>query len=169
MTPDAPRRGRLGRRIGIGLLLVPVVEIVVAVVVAHWIGWPATLLLVLLASTAGLLLLRREGAGALRRWRSRAPGTVAAAEVGDTGMRVAAATLLLLPGLVTGVAGLLLLVPPVRSAAGAAAGRRLRRELGRAGRRVTVRGEVVDAPAGEGVTVTTWVDDDEPPRLPPGP
>lgn len=165
----AGARGGLGRRIGLGLLLLPIVEIAVAILVAHWIGAGPTVLLVLASSVAGLWLLRREGLGALRRWQLRGPGTIAARDVGDTGLRLGAASLLLVPGLLTAVAGLLLLVPPIRTAVALVAGRRISRRIGAAGHRLTVSGEVVDPPEGGGITVTTWVDDEERPQLPPAP
>jgi len=161
--------GGLGRRVGLAFLLLPVVEIVVAILVARWIGAGPTVLLVLASSVAGLWLLRREGMGALRRWQLRRPGTIAAREVGDTGLRLGAALLLVVPGLLTAVAGLLLLVPPIRTAVALVAGRRISRRIGAAGHRFTVSGEVVDPPEGGGITVTSWVDDEEPPQLPPAP
>jgi UPF0716 protein FxsA len=146
------------------LLLVPVVEIVVAVTVARWIGVDATLLLVVLGSVAGLWVLRRAGVGAVRELGRLRTGARAGREVGDAGLRFAAGALLLFPGLLTDLAGLLLLLPPVRSAVAGMLGRRLRRRFEVGMRRMTVHGEVVD-----GVTVTSWVEDDpgsRPPGLP---
>jgi UPF0716 protein FxsA len=151
----------------VAVLLVPVVEIAVAVAVARGIGGGPTVLLVLLGSVLGLVLLRREGAGAIRDVRERRPGSLAPAAAADRVLRVVAALLLVFPGLLTDAAGLLLLLPPVRVAVGAAVGRRLRRRFDVARRRVTVQSEVLD-----GVTVTTWVDGSppqavEPPRREP--
>jgi UPF0716 protein FxsA len=169
-TPVRP--GGVRRTLGtvaVVLLLVPVVEIAVAVAVGRRIGAGPTVLLVLVGSAAGLWLLRREGLGALRDLRGRRPGTLAPAAAADRALKVVAAVLLVVPGLLTDVAGVLLLVPPVRAAVAAVLGRRLRRRLDVARRRVTVRGEAVD-----GVTVTTWVEDApraavEPPQDPPAP
>jgi UPF0716 protein FxsA len=138
------------------LLLVPVVEIAVAVAVAHVIGGGVTVLLVLASSVAGLWLLRREGLGAIGDLRSRRPGSLAPTAAADRALKVVAALLLVFPGLLTAVLGLLLLVPPVRAAVAAVLGRRLRHRFDVARRRMTVRGEVVD-----GISVTTWVDDAE--------
>jgi UPF0716 protein FxsA len=145
-----------------GLLLLPVVEIAVAVAVARWIGGGATLLLVLLGCVAGLWVLRRAGLSALRELGRLRTGVAPGREVGDAALRFVAGALLLFPGLMTDVAGLLLLVPPVRSAVAAVLARRLRRRFEVAARRMTVRGEVVD-----GVTVTSWVEEDRSSR-PPG-
>jgi UPF0716 protein FxsA len=166
-TPARPTRGGVRRTLGIvalALLLVPVVEIAVAVAVAHAIGGGATVLLVLVLSVAGLWLLRREGLGAIRDLRSRRPGSLAPAAAADRALKVVAALLLVFPGLLTGVLGLLLLVPPVRAAVAAVLGRRLRRRFDVARRRMTVRGEVLD-----GISVTTWVDDAERPAVEPPP
>ena len=162
-TPGRPVGGGVRRTLGtvaLALLLVPVVEIAVAVAVGRVIGGGATVLLVLLGSIAGLWLLRREGLGAIRDLRSRRPGTLAPAAAADRALKVVAALLLVFPGLLTDVAGLLLLVPPVRVAVAAVLGRRLRRRFDVARRRLTVQGEIID-----GVTVTTWVDDAERPAL----
>ena len=150
--------------VGIGLLLVPVVEIAVAVAVARGIGGGPTVLLVLLGCAAGLVLLRREGLGAVRDLRGRRPGSLAPAAAADRALKVVAALLLVFPGLLTDVAGLLLLLPPVRGAVAAVLGRRLRRRFDVARRRVTVRGEVLD-----GVSVTAWVDDEVRPAVEPPP
>jgi UPF0716 protein FxsA len=163
VSPPIRPGGGLRRTLGtvaLGLLLVPVVEIAVAVAVARGIGAGPTVLLVLLGCVAGLWLLRREGLGAVRDLRDRRPGSLAPAAAADRALKVVAALLLVVPGLLTDVLGLLLLVPPVRAAAAAVLGRRLRRQFDVARRRVTVRGEIVD-----GVTVTTWVDDDVRPAV----
>ena len=96
-------------------LAVVVAEIVVFVAVGRLIGAGLAVLLVVLVSIAGLLLLRREG---LRAWRGfreamlagRPPGP----HVSDGVVGLSGASLLAVPGLVTGVAGALLLTPPVR-------------------------------------------------------
>jgi UPF0716 protein FxsA len=145
------------------VLAVPVVEIVVAVALSRWIGGGATLLLVLLGCLGGVWVLRWAGSGAVRELgRLRRPGSVGpdglspvGRDVGEAGLKVVAGLLLLFPGLLTDVVGLLLLVPPVRSSVATTLGGRLRRRFEVAARRVTVRGEAV-----EGVTVTSWVEDD---------
>jgi UPF0716 protein FxsA len=147
------------------VLLVPIVEIAVAVAVARWIGGGVTLLLVLLGSAAGLWVLRRAGLSALQELGRLRAGMMPGREVGDAGLRFVAGGLLLFPGLLTDVAGLLLLLRPIRSLVASALARRLRRRFEVASRRMTIRGEVVD-----GVTVTSWVEDDpssKPPGLPP--
>ena len=100
------------------ILALPVVEIAVFVVVGSKIGVLWTIALVILSGVAGSLLLRIQGFGALNRIRAevdagRDPGR----ELAHGAMIMLAAVLLLIPGFVTDVIGLLLFVPPVRDAA----------------------------------------------------
>jgi UPF0716 protein FxsA len=87
------------------VLLYLVVEIVALVALGSVIGLGWTLLVLLAGSILGLWLARREG---LRAAQALADAT--------DGMLVAAGgVLLFVPGLVTDLAGLLLLLPPTRS------------------------------------------------------
>ena len=154
------------------VVAVPVVEILVAVAVSRWIGVDVTLGLILLGCLGGVWVLRWAGGSALRELgRLRRPGVITPDEAGrpmdrtagDTGLKVLAGLLLLFPGLLTDLAGLLLLVPQIRGPVGRWLAHRMRRRFEVAARRVTVHGETV-----EGVTVTSWVEDDlaaQPPRL----
>ncbi|MGQ0575156.1 MAG: FxsA family protein [Pseudonocardia sp.] len=98
------------------VVLYVVVEIVALAAVMSWLGVGWTLLVLLLGSVAGLWLARREGVRAAHAMAAAVQARrVAHAEVTD-GMLVAAGGLLLfLPGLVTDVAGLLLVLPPTRA------------------------------------------------------
>jgi UPF0716 protein FxsA len=91
-------------------------ELVAFLLLGGWIGYGLTLLLVVLASLLGLVLLRREG---LRAWRgfqrSAAAGSPPGPQVTDGVVGLGGALLLAAPGLVTGVAGAALLLPPVRA------------------------------------------------------
>jgi UPF0716 protein FxsA len=113
------------------LLLVawPVTELYVAVLVGQQVGAGWTLLLLLGLSALGVLVLRSNG----RAWRTvladatptpgtaiPPPGTGAAAA--DAGFRLLAGLLLLVPGFVSGVVGLILLFPPARALAIAVTG-----------------------------------------------
>ncbi len=107
-------RQRLGW-IGVGAALAVLAEIVVFVLVAHLIGTLWALLLVLATGILGGWLLRREG---VRAWRSLRQTSGAGGPVGDgatTGLvGLLAALLLVVPGFLTDLAGLALLLPPVR-------------------------------------------------------
>lgn len=97
------------------VLLGPVVEMVAAVLVASRIGYPATFLLVVSTSLVGIVLIKAQGLAALNGLRSdlaarRSPGR----GIIDGTLRVVGALLLALPGLVSSVVGILLLIAPVR-------------------------------------------------------
>ncbi|MEU7762393.1 MULTISPECIES: FxsA family protein [Micromonospora] len=101
------------------LLLFALLELTVFVLVGRAVGFGAAVLLVFGASLLGLVLLRREGMRAWRGFRAAAQaGRPPGAEVTDGLVGLLGALLLALPGLVSGVVGLLLLVPPLRRLAG---------------------------------------------------
>lgn len=115
-------------------IVVPIVELYVIIKVGGLIGVLPTLALLLAGAVLGSLLLRHQGRGAWRRFNQaiaerRFPGR----EVADGAMIVVGATLLLTPGFITDIFGLLLLLPPTRAIA-----RRLLR--GYAARRFVVVG-----------------------------
>ncbi len=108
--------------LGFGALLTAIVEIKVIMVVAARIGLIDTVLLLILFSAAGAWIVKREGVSALHRLRdSTRDGRIPTQAVVDGVMILLAGALLLPPGFVTGVAGLLLIIPPVRRLVGAAA------------------------------------------------
>jgi len=98
------------------VLLYLVVEIVALVALGSAIGLGWTLLVLLAGSVIGLWLARREGVRAAQALAEAvANRRVPTAEV-TNGMLVAAAgVLIFVPGLVTDLAGLLLLLPPTRA------------------------------------------------------
>lgn len=97
------------------LILVPIVEIAVAIQVAHHIGVANTIGLLLLFSLVGAWLAKQAGFGVLARMREQLDrGVLPGKELIDGVLVFAAGILLLIPGFVTGAIGLLLLLPPVR-------------------------------------------------------
>jgi UPF0716 protein FxsA len=97
-------------------IVVPIVELYVIIEVGQAIGVVPTLALLLADAVLGSLLLRHQGRGAWRRFNEalaqrRFPGR----EVADGAMIVIGGTLLLTPGFVTDIVGLLLLIPPTRA------------------------------------------------------
>ncbi|MDP9223832.1 MAG: FxsA family protein [Actinomycetota bacterium] len=97
------------------LIVIPLAELFVIVQVAHLIGLIPTLALLLGVSMLGAWLLKREGLAAWRRVReTSARGVLPTTEVADGALVLLGGALLLTPGFITDVAGLLLLVPPVR-------------------------------------------------------
>ncbi|MCW2716980.1 FxsA family protein [Pseudonocardia sp.] len=98
------------------VLLYLVVEIVALVALGSAIGLGWTLLVLLASSLLGLMLARREGVRAAQALaRAVTDRQVAHVELTDGLLVAGAGVLLFVPGLVTDVAGLLLLVPPVRA------------------------------------------------------
>ena len=99
----------------LGLLLIPLADILLLVWVAGRIGAVATVALVVLTALIGLLLVRAEGRHTLRRLQRRgAAGEVPTDELLDGALLVAAGAFFLTPGLVTDLVGLLLVVPLTR-------------------------------------------------------
>lgn len=116
--PSRTRRVRLTRLALVGLLLLPVLEIVVIVAVGHWIGaWPTFLLLVA-TSLLGAWLIRREGGRAWRELQQAVrSGRMPAREIADGVVVIAGGSLLVIPGFVTDVLGLVLVLPFTRPVA----------------------------------------------------
>lgn len=96
-------------------LLLPILEIAGFIVVGREIGVLPTLALIMLTSLAGIVLLRIQGFGILRRLNDEArSGRDPARDMIHGVMVVIAGLLLLLPGFITDAFGLLLFLPPVR-------------------------------------------------------
>lgn len=98
------------------LLAATLVELTVLVAVGHAIGFWATIALLILASLVGGALLRREGARTVAAFtqalRTRKPPHQ---ELLDGMLIAAAGVLIVLPGFVSDVLGILLLLPPTRA------------------------------------------------------
>jgi UPF0716 protein FxsA len=135
------------------LFVLAVVEVAVLVAVGDAIGVLPTIGLLILASVVGAWLLRREGTRTLRAFRDavrtrRPPHR----ELVDGVLIAAAGVLIVLPGFVSDVLALLLLLPPTRSLV---RGRMLRT----ASRRAPMQHRAGGVVEGE-------VDDDRPPSRP---
>lgn len=112
-----------------GPLALGVIELIALVMVANWVGLGWALLLLLGTSVLGVALLRVEGLRAWSELRAAAadgrfpedePESVPAssARMADTGARILSGILLTFPGFITDLAGLILLVPPIRRGVG---------------------------------------------------
>jgi UPF0716 family protein affecting phage T7 exclusion len=107
-----------------GLLALPVAELVVFMVVALSIGWLPALALFLATSLIGVMVLKRSGAD-FQRFRSDLARQGAGAIQLETPSfaAVIGGILLVIPGFITDVAGALLLLPWARRWTGKAMGR----------------------------------------------
>ncbi|MGQ9366286.1 FxsA family protein [Azospirillum sp. ST 5-10] len=100
-------------------LLLPLVEIAVFIQVGSWIGVLPTIGLILLAGLAGTVLLRRQGLAVLREAQACTDrGELPVDAVFRGFCIVAGSILLIIPGFVTDLLGILLFVPPLRAALG---------------------------------------------------
>jgi UPF0716 protein FxsA len=99
-------------------IVVPIAELYVIIQVGELIGVVPTLLLLLLDAVAGSWLLKHQGRSAWRRFNQalaerRLPGK----EVADGFLVILGGALLIAPGFITDIFGILLLVPPTRAVA----------------------------------------------------
>lgn len=113
------------------IIIVPLIEIAVFVKVAGVVGVLPAILLAVIAGMVGIALLRRQGFSTVERLRRAVErGEPPVREVFDGACLLVAGGLLLLPGLVSDVLALLLLLPPVRAALRAWLGRHARPAAG---------------------------------------
>jgi UPF0716 protein FxsA len=99
----------------LGVLAVPVIDVLLLVPLAGEIGLPATVLVVVVTGLVGMLLVRAEGRATLRRIAGELQrGQLPADALIDGGLLIAAGALLLTPGIVTDAIGFLVTVPLTR-------------------------------------------------------
>ncbi len=109
------RRGRVSRFLLLFLVVMPIIEVIVIILVGRAIGGWQTFGLLVLLSLVGSWLVKSQWRTA---WRSLSTATrtgrAPAKELTDTALVLAGGLLLMLPGFVTGVLGLLLVLPFTR-------------------------------------------------------
>jgi UPF0716 protein FxsA len=117
----------------IGLLGLPLAEILIFVLVASQIGFGLALLTLLATSFAGALMLRYAGARMAGIRVVLGPQRITALEADGAGtMFLISGILLLVPGFITSAIGLLLLIAPLRRAVATLIMRAARRDVARA-------------------------------------
>ena len=139
-------------------IVVPIVEIYVIIQVGQAIGALWTIALLVADSILGSLLLRSQGRAAWRRFNDAvATARVPAREVLDGMLVIFGGALLLTPGFVTDIFGLLFLLPPTRAAI---RGLLMRRVVGRVFFAVpgSARGRPPTRPGGDVDGTATEVD-----------
>jgi UPF0716 protein FxsA len=128
------------------LIALGVLELYVFVQVSNAIGFLNTLGLMIVISLVGVWIVRREGWKVWRRMNLQLnQGRMPQAELIDGVLILLAGVLLVVPGFVTDVVGLLLLLPPTRALARRMAQRRMNVRVEQV--RATYRGRVYDATA----------------------
>lgn len=96
-------------------LIVPVVELVLLIWLAHATGWLAALALIVVTGLAGAALARQQGLAVLFQvQRDLAEGKVPGEALLDGAFVLVGAALLVTPGVLTDVLGLMLLLPATR-------------------------------------------------------
>ena len=108
----------MGLLLVLAFIVVPIAELYVIIQVGEAIGVFPTLLLLLLDAFLGSWLLKREGRAAWRRFNKalaerRMPGN----EVADGFLVILGGALLIAPGFITDIFGVLFLIPPTRAVA----------------------------------------------------
>jgi len=97
------------------LIVVPIIELAIIIQVGSMIGIWWTIALLIADSLLGAWLLMREGSRSWLRFRAAlGEGKVPAKETADGGLVISGGALLLTPGFLTDIVGLLLLFQPTR-------------------------------------------------------
>lgn len=114
-------------------LVVPIVELYVIIQVGSTLGAGPTIALLILVSVLGAWLVKREGLGVWTRFRTRVErGALPTDELLDGLLILFAGALMLTPGFLTDLLGVLLLVPVSRAVARGVLARRFRSRIERA-------------------------------------
>ncbi len=108
---------RIGNILKTFIFALPILEIAGFIIVGSWIGVLATLLLIILTSALGIFVLRVQGFVTLAQMQKKLQaGEHPAIEAMSGSLLMFAGFLLFLPGFITDIIGLLLLVPIIRIA-----------------------------------------------------
>jgi UPF0716 protein FxsA len=111
-------------------ILVPIAEIYVIIQVGEAIGIVPTIVLLLADAVIGSMLLRHQGRAAWIRFnRALAEGRLPHKEVFDGVLVIMGGALLLTPGFLTDIVGLIFLIPPTRALIRAMSARFVRRRM----------------------------------------
>jgi UPF0716 protein FxsA len=97
------------------ILVVPLAEIYLLLQVGSFIGAVPTVVLVIFTAVLGSFLLRQQGFATFRRFQeSLAKGEVPAYEIVEGPLILLGGLLLLTPGFITDIMGIVCLIPPLR-------------------------------------------------------
>ncbi|MFI9405013.1 FxsA family protein [Nocardia sp. NPDC052316] len=142
-------------------VLYVVTEIAALVAVGQWLGVLPAILLLIAGSTAGMLLVGAQGRRVFEQFRRAGRGEIApGTAVADGALVAAGGVLMFVPGLVTSLFGLLLLLPPTRMLVRPLLTAFAARRFGKLAAAAPYRGVVIDGDqVVEGVVVQQWYDD----------
>jgi UPF0716 protein FxsA len=113
--------------LALAFVVMPLIELYVFVQVGDSIGFLNTIFVMIVISLVGAWLARHEGIGVLQRIRQQLDaGSMPTDHLIDGALVLAGGLLLLLPGFVSDMVGLLVLFPPTRALARNALRRRFR-------------------------------------------
>ncbi len=97
-------------------IIVPLLELYFFATIGKIIGFPVTLLIIIVTAVIGASLTKREGLSVLSRMRAASSqGRLPHAEVTEGALILIAGALLLTPGFLTDIFGFSLLFPPTRA------------------------------------------------------
>ncbi|WP_371792809.1 FxsA family protein [Streptomyces sp. NBC_01471] len=136
--PTAPRRSRARTFVPLGIAVWVVLEIWLLILVADVAGGLAVLFLLVGGLVLGAAVVKRAGRRAFRNLTETVQRQQSGVqpeqerESGGNGFLMLSGLLIMLPGLITDVVGLLLLVPPLRTALSGYTERTLERRMSRA-------------------------------------
>ena len=121
-------------------IVVPIAELAVIIQVGGLIGVWWTIALLVADSILGSVLLRAQGRSAWMRFNAAVQsGRIPAREVLDGALVITGGVLLLTPGFITDIFGIVLLVPPTRALVRMIVARRLERRMVSAATRTRTR------------------------------
>ncbi len=102
-------------RVLIAFLIYSVVELSIAVLIASLSSWLVVFALLVAGFILGLLIMRDAGGSAAAALRqASATNDLPPGQVGDSALRFGAGLLVAIPGFLTDILGLMLLIPPMR-------------------------------------------------------
>ncbi|MER6526048.1 FxsA family membrane protein [Streptomyces sp. NPDC001508] len=130
--PARPRRSRARRYLPLGIAAWLVLEVWLLTQVAGAAGGLTVFLLLAAGLVAGSVVIKRAGRRAFRSLNEAVQRGVPPERGGGNGLMMLGGLLLMIPGLISDAAGLLLLIPPVQKAVSRYAERAFERRLSRA-------------------------------------
>ncbi len=103
------------RNFFIGLLLLPIIELIIFLLAGNLIGIPETLFVVIGTGILGAILLKKQGLKAIRNVQVQLnQGIMPGDAILDSFCVLIGGILLLFPGFLTDIVGAIMLIPPTR-------------------------------------------------------